>query len=249
MKPSRAIRGAGRGFTLIEVTIAVMLVALISLGLLMAMRVGFNAMQKSNDKLMHNRRVTGVERILRQQVAGILPVTAKCGGGDPQAPGEKIAFFEGEPGSMRFASTFSLQEGSRGMPRILEFQVIPGDQGVGVRLVVNEHLYSGPSSTTGFCSGKEPGENGEPAPVFVPISVGPGSFVLADKLSACSFVFLQPPRNNEPARWVTHWTRPVLPQAIRIVMLPLDADAASVELLPLTIPVHVTRLPLGPYAE
>ena len=68
------------GFTLIEVTIAVTLVGLISLGLLMAMRVGFTAMQKSNDKLMHNRRVTGVERILEQQVAGMLPTTATCGG-------------------------------------------------------------------------------------------------------------------------------------------------------------------------
>ncbi|MGH9591796.1 MAG: hypothetical protein ACRD5L_01800 [Bryobacteraceae bacterium] len=206
-------------------------------------------MEKSNDKLMHNRRVTGVEHILEQQVAGLLPVSAKCGGGDPQSPGEKIVFFEGETQSMRFASTYSLQEGGRGMPKILEFQVIPGNEGLGVRLIVNEYLYSGPTSTGGFCTGKGPDDNGGSAPLFIPISVGPGSFVLADKLSTCQFAFLQPAKDAEPARWVQHWTRPILPQAIRITMLPLREDSAAMQLLPLTLPVHVTRWPLGEYAE
>ena len=242
------MRGRESGFTLIEVTIAVTLVGLISLGLLMAMRVGFTAMQKSNDKLMHNRRVTGVERILEQQVAGMLPTTATCGG-EASAAGEKIAFFEGEPQAMRFVSTYSLQEGARGMPRILEFQAIPGDQGVGMRLIVNERLYSGPFSTMGFCMGKAAGDGGESGPAFVPIAVGPGSFVLADRLSVCHFAFLQPAKDAEPERWVEHWTRPILPRAVRIIMMPLQEDSSGIQLLPLTIPVHVTRWPLGPYAE
>ena len=45
---------------------------------------------------------------------------------------------------MRLASSYSLQEGSRGLPMILEYLVIPGENHEGVRLVVNEHLYSGP---------------------------------------------------------------------------------------------------------
>jgi prepilin-type N-terminal cleavage/methylation domain-containing protein len=33
---------------------------------------------------------------------------------------------KGEPNSMRFVSTYSLNEASRGYPRILEFTVVPG---------------------------------------------------------------------------------------------------------------------------
>lgn len=238
-----------RGFTLIEVVIAITLVGLIALGLILAIDVGLNAMKKSNAKLMHNRRVAGVEHILEQEVAGMLPVPAKCGGGDPQAPGEKIPFFEGEPQSMRFASTFSLQQGARGAPRILEFQVIPGEGGIGLRLIVNEYLYSGPLSVGGFCTGKGAGPNGESNPSFIPIAVGPASFVLADKLGECHFLFLEPAKDPQPARWVEHWGRDVLPEAVRIVILPLRGDSSEMQLLPLTIPIHVTRWPLGAYVE
>ena len=61
--------------------------------------------------------------------------------------GAKVAFFQGEPQSMRFVSSFSLHEGDRGLPHMLEFQVISGENGAGVRLVVNELIYSGPRST------------------------------------------------------------------------------------------------------
>jgi hypothetical protein len=46
---------------------------------------------------------------------------------------------------------------------------------------------------------------------------------------------------------VLHWKQPVLPEAIRIEMAPLDPEAARVNLNTLTIPVHVTRWPLGQY--
>ena len=43
---------------------------------------------------------------------------------------------------MRLVSTFSLQQGWRGPAEILEMFVIPGEDGEGVRLVVNETPYS-----------------------------------------------------------------------------------------------------------
>ena len=62
-------------------------------------------------------------------------------------------FFQGEPQSMRLASTYSLQQGERGLPMILEFQVIPGEDEQGVRLVVNEHWYTGPRGAGIYCIG------------------------------------------------------------------------------------------------
>ncbi len=88
-------------------------------------------------------------------------------------------FFQGEAQSMRLASTYSLQQGARGMPMILEFQVIPGENDQGVRLVVNEQWYTGPRGAGMFClgMGRDP-VTGLPGPIFVPIQIGGNSFVL-----------------------------------------------------------------------
>ena len=96
-----------------------------------------------------------------------------------------------------------------------------------------------------FCSG------GGPSAQFVPIQTGSGSFVLADKLAFCRFSFRELRPAPELARWIPQWTTRsrVLPNAIRIEMAPLDPSAARLEPVTLTIPVHVTRLPLEDYAN
>src|SRR5437764_12675560 len=124
---------------------------------------------------MANRRVASVQRILEAQVTNIMPVTALCNPGGDAAP-TRISFFQGELQSMRFVSSFSLHEGDRGLPHILEFQVIPGENGTGVRLVVNELVYSGPRSAGVFCLGTPPGAL---APAFRPIDPGPIALALA----------------------------------------------------------------------
>lgn len=237
-------RSQESGVTLIELLIAVTLVAMLAVGLLFAMRMGLSAMKRSNERLMSNRKVASVERILEQQIAGIMPVTAQCSieGGDG-APA-KIAFFQGEPGTMRLVSSYSMQDGSRGFPTILEFQVIPGEDNVGVRLVVNESLYSGPRSAGASCVGVPAGGAG---PQFRPVPIGPGSFVLADKLAYCRLSYREPVPPPEPHRWVTLWNKPFLPNAIRVEMAPLEPGGSKLQLVTLTIPVHVNRLPLERY--
>ena len=231
------------GFTLLELLIAITLFSLLSVVIVISLRVGLSAMNKVDSRLMSNRRVVGVERILEQEVAGIMPVTADCLSAG-EGPPASIAFFQGEPQAMRLASSYSLQEGSRGLPMILEYTVIPGENSEGVRLVVNEHLYTGPRGAGQFCA-----PSGSSA-AFIPIQIGPGSFVLADKLAYCRFSFrelLPPP---ELARWVPLWTQQrLLPNAIRIEMAPLNPSAARLEPVTLTIPVHVTRLPMEDYAN
>ncbi len=71
----------------------------------------------------------------------------------PQSSVQSMLFFQGEPSSMRFVSTYSLQDASRGMPQILEFQVIPGADNRGVRLVVNERPYTGAASAGALLPG------------------------------------------------------------------------------------------------
>jgi type II secretory pathway component PulJ len=235
-------QAAEGGFTLLELLISFTLLSLLTVAIVMSLRVGLSAMNKVDTRLMGNRRVAGVERILEQEVAGMMPVTADCRSSG-EGPSGRIAFFQGEPQAMRLASSYSLQEGSRGLPMILEYLVIPGENNEGVRLVVNEHVYTGPRGAGLFCAA------GGPTPQFLPIQTGPTSFVLADKLAYCRFSFrelLPPP---ELARWVPLWTkRQLLPNAIRIDMAPLTPSAARLEPVTLTIPVHVTRLPMEEYA-
>jgi len=237
------------GISLMEVLIAVSLLSLLAVGMLTAMRIGLSALEKTNRRLVSNRRVTGAQRVLEQQVAGFMPVIALARLA-PGMPPEKAPFFQGEPQSMRFVSSYSLQEASRGYPRILEFQVIPRDEGEGVRLVVSEHLYTGPVSAGQFCIGRrmDPLSN-TPVALFRPIRVGPGSFVLADRLAFCRFFFLNPPKPPDPNMWQPVWTRAGWPRAVRIDMAPLDEESTSLRPTVVTAPLRVDRIPIFDYGD
>ncbi len=244
MKRSRA------GVTLIEVLIAVSLLSFLSLGIMFALRIGLSALDKANRKLMDDRRVVGTQRILEDQLAGFMPVVALFAP-SPDAPGQKIPFFEGRPQSMRFVSSYSLGEAARGMPQILEFQVIPGEQDVGVRLVVNESVYTGPRSAGRFSlgTGTDP-ELGVLTRLFVPISVGPQSFVLADRLAYCRFSYLGLVPGTLLEQWTPAWIPINLwPMAIRIEMASLDDNPGTLKPLTVTAPVHVDRFPIYDYLE
>jgi hypothetical protein len=212
--------------------------------------VGMSALDKANRRLVSTRRVVATERIIEQQLAGFMPVIAIFAP-SPEATGVKVPFFEGRERSMRFVSSYSLQEAARGLPQILEFQVIPGENGSGVRLVVNENLYTGPRSAGAFCLG--PGtdpELGVGAQRFIPITVGPRSFVLADNLAQCHFSYLESAQDKNLEQWLPAWT-PInrWPLGIRIQMAPLDTDAARLKPLTVTAPVHVNRDPNFQYGD
>jgi prepilin-type N-terminal cleavage/methylation domain-containing protein len=236
------------GMTLIEVMIAITLLGLLMAGLMWAMRVSLTSLGKANDKLIANRRVTGAQRVLEQQIAGFMPVTAAMSG--PEGlPGTKLAFFQGEEQSMRFVSTYSLREGSRGVPRILEFQVIPGEQ-AGVRLIVNELPYTGSLSAGLLVVGREPNPDGIGLLThFRPIEPGPQSFVLADKLASCHFIYEELLPQPRFQRWTPLWTKDKWPDAIRIEMTPVDNDPGRLKMMTLTAPVHVSKLPLETYND
>src|ERR1019366_8426716 len=103
-------RRATAGVTLMELLIAVLLLSMLSVGLLFALRIGLNAYSKTQAKLMDNRRVAGAQRILDEELEGMVPVVAQCGLGMPGMQGGGSAqFFQGEPETMRLVSTFSLQ--------------------------------------------------------------------------------------------------------------------------------------------
>jgi general secretion pathway protein J len=229
-----------KGVTLIEVLIAVTLLSLLSVAMFLAMRIGLNAYGKADDRMMENRRAAGAQRILQGEMEGLVPVIAPCGVGTGGGPLTKSVFFQGEPAVMRLVSTFSLQQGWRGKPQVLELFVIPGERD-GVRLVVNETLYTGPAGAGRFCTG---------ARQFLEVNSGPQSFVLADKLAYCRFSFLAAAKDpNAPPSWVQKWNTQTWPLAVRVEMAPLEADASRVQPISVTAPIYLHRSPDIPYAD
>jgi hypothetical protein len=243
------IRRPTAGITLIEVVVAVTLFSMLSVGMLATIRMGLDSLHKTNSRLMENRRVAGAQRLLEQQLVGFMPVQAVCSGG-MGAPAIPFAFFEGKPQSMRLVSTYSLQEAWRGTPRILELQVIPGDEGRGVRLVVNEIPYTGPLSAGQFCMGMAPDpESSLMMPQFGPIQISTQSFVLADKLAWCRFSYLEPAKLPGIEHWRPGWVIQRWPIGLRVEMAPLEDNPARLRPLTVSAAIPINRLPNETYAD
>lgn len=233
-------RRRSAGVTLMEVLIAVTLLSLLTTGMVLAMRIGLNVFAKTNTRLMDNRRVAGAQRVLEQELAGLVPVVAACAG----AP-SKFGFFQGEPANMRLVTTFSLGQGWRGQPQLIELMVIPGEEGQGVRLIVNEIPYTGPRSAGAFCTGAGVDPMlGRVVFHFLPIRPTPDSFVLADRMAYCRFSYYAPGRTEaDPPVWVTQWPGPKWPYGIRIEMAPLQPDPSRLQPITVMVPITIFRAP------
>ena len=241
------VRRRDSGFTLIEILIAVSLVGLLSVAMLVAIRIALNSELKADARLMANRRVVGAQQALEQELNGFMPEVAFWQG---EGSGlRRVPFFEGLPQSMRFVSSYSLNGASRGLPQLLQFLVIPGTDGVGVRLVVNELPYNGPVSAGAQIAGFESVTAGVTHPVFFPIQAGPGSFVLADRLASCRMLYLALEKNPTRREWRQDWVQREWPLAVRVEMAPLESNPALLHPMTVTAALHAYRDPDKTYGD
>jgi hypothetical protein len=239
------------GVTLIEVTVAVTLLSLLSLGMVMAIRVGLSAYAKTESKLMDNRRVAGAQHIVQQELEGLLPAFVMCGANAQGGNGTRAVLFQGAPDGMWMVSTFSLQQGWRGQPQILQLFVIPGEES-GVRLVVNEIPYTGAVGASPYCTGTITIPNTiMPLAQMLPIRAGPTTFVLADKLAFCRFSYYTPPSpfGSDPPAWRPNWAAKGWPLAVRIEMAPETTDPSRLQPISITAPLHIRRDPEKVYTD
>lgn len=238
------------GVTLIELLVAISLLSALSLGLLFALRIGLTAMERTNDHLHATRRVLGADKVFSLQIASFMPGKIDCRPA-PDAPAVPVSLFQGEESTMRFLSSYSLNDATRGHPQLLEYQVIPGVDGRGVRLIVNERPHAGHFSPPGLCFAVTPDPlTGLPVGRFQPVQAAPGSFVLADRLAYCRFLYreeLPPPAAGE--RWVPRWVRTRWPAAIRVEMAPLEPHPARVQVTSFTELIRVNRDPFQQYGN
>jgi type II secretory pathway component PulJ len=210
------------GVTLIELMFSITLVALISAGLLFAMRTSLLTYDKLNQRMAEDRRAMRLELTLERQIGGMIPIMGDCSG---------RVFFNGDQQTLRFISDYSLAEGSRGNPRIVEYQV-DRDSAGGVRLMLNERVYGGPTTTASLCG----------AGAFLPVRLDSQSVEVAGKLAYCRISYHEfVAENLLLGNWVPLWDRPTLPSAVRIEMTDLDPATARLPALTLNVPLRITR--------
>jgi len=232
------------GMTLVEILIAVTLLSLLSVGMLVAMRLGFSTMDKTDARLIANRRVANTRAIIENEINGFTYSLAYFRPGTPAAA--SVPFFEGAPASMRFVTSYSVEDAWRGRPQIAAFEVVPGEQSRGVRLIVNETPWTGWVQAGQQISAVDP----DGLVHYVPVEAGPQSFVLADRLSYCRFSYLETLREPPFQRWRPDWaTLRQLPIAVRIEMAPLDPSAIKLQITTVTVPLEVNRVPGLNYAD
>jgi prepilin-type N-terminal cleavage/methylation domain-containing protein len=224
------------GMTLLEVLIAVTLLSVLSAGMMMAMRIGLSALSRTDSRLMDNRRIAGAQRILEQELQGVIPVVSPCGSGGPGGP--MVSLFSGQPTGLTTVTAFSLQGAWRGRPQVIQLFTGPDDNG-GMRLLVNESPYTGPENAGKVCTGT----SGTLANFLIP-SAGPTTFVLADHLREVRFQYLHMAEKVEdPGIWTTDWKEAGWPFGVRVLIVPMEPSPARLQPISVTVPIYLNRDP------
>jgi prepilin-type N-terminal cleavage/methylation domain-containing protein len=222
-----ASRDAQRGVTLIELMIAVSITAVITVGLLFALRTSIVAYEKTSDRLQSNREQLSRNQILSRELSGAMPVMSTCGNAN-------VPYFFGAASTLRMISSYSIAEGFRGYPQILDFETRRSPSGA-LQLVVTEYPYTGPSSTTALCGDSATSLSGTPSEPFV----------LADDLLSCAFSYrgtANPLAAKQDVNWASDWkTVNSLPLAIKVEMKPRSAPCGGLPSVNVTVPLRVDR--------
>ncbi len=106
--------------------IAITLVAGLSTGMLMAMRTSLLTYEKTAKRLESNRRFVKTQQMLSDQISAVMPVQGACLG-DAGRPVGIPSFLSGSEDTLRLVSSYSIAEGSRGYPQIVEYRVSPSN--------------------------------------------------------------------------------------------------------------------------
>ena len=217
MNKHRARRRRGNaGMTLIELLLAVTLFGAISASMGVVLNVAFTSLNKIDAKVDFNRRVISSQRALDQILNGLIPVVTPCGG--------RPVGMMGSATTMRFLSSYSLTEGSRGRPQIVELFTAPSPNG-GFRLLLNERPYLGKRMLTAICG--------------LQFLTNDSSYILADRLERCLFSFRRIDRESGGEMWTPAWVFPEWPSAIRIDMAPVKFQANQIQPATVFAPLFV----------
>jgi prepilin-type N-terminal cleavage/methylation domain-containing protein len=203
------------GFTLIEMLVALTLVAIIAVGLWSVFSVSVRAWSRGTESIDQTQRHRSILDKVRKQIASAYPLNGPTDlpldlpedlAVSAQQLSARNLIFTGAETSLSFISLNSLRfQESPGLT-IVSYEVALDSQG-DYSLVEREARY------TGQTFDQEVLENlSEATPVF-------------ESLSSCIFEYFDPGNNDNTSQWVSTWSaqdRRQLPAAISITMISRD---------------------------
>jgi len=223
--------GRRAGFTLIELIVSITLLSAILTGMLMAMRGGLLTLERVQSRIQDSRGALGLDQMIRRQIGGAVPATGLCALGDPSTAmaAAPSPVFRGTATAMLWVTSFSMTEGARGYPHLVEYRVLPNNDGTS-RLVAEEMLFASPATTTNYCS---------PPGLLKPLAPAGTTTVLLPRLASARFSYREVnPETRLGGKWLPAWIVPDLPYSVRIDLQPAGAAEIATSI---AVPLHITR--------
>lgn len=222
------------GFTLLEMLVAVTLVAMMAVGLWLVLRTSIRSWSRGTEFIDANQRHRSILDMARKQMASAYPLFTPIDGQQPFTPvdaqqqGASYLIFNGTENSLHFVSLNSLQfQESPGLT-LVSYEVAQDSQG-DYALVEKEARYTGQ----------------------LPDEVAPASFSkttpIFEKLTSCTFEYFDPGDSSNPSRWVREWEgrqQGRLPVAISMTMVSQDPRGNALSrhmVVPLQTEVNLLR--------
>lgn len=206
----RQLRLRTEGFTLVEMLIAVTLVALMALALWSVLRLTVTSWQHATASIDANQRHRATLDLVEKQLAS---VSALIPPPDPQLGLWQSPIFLGSETGVEFVSLCALRFRDNPGLTIVSYGVVQGSGG-DYSLVERESRYLGgdPTEDAGLDQGEEP------------------TVTIFDHLASAVFEYYDPGALDRPAQWVKEWDAldyGSLPAAIRISMIAREANGAT----------------------
>jgi prepilin-type N-terminal cleavage/methylation domain-containing protein len=224
---------AESGFTLMEMLIAVTLVAMLAVGMWSVFSVSVRSWSRGTEFIDNNQRHRSILDKVRKQIASAFPL---YGSNNLEQPGGSSFIFTGTENSMRFVTLNSLKfQESPGLT-LVSFEVVEGVDGTH-SLVQTEARYTGQIL--------------DPA-LMTNLS---GAIPIFEDLSSCVFEYYDPGNNDNTAQWVQSWDGEAMrkfPAAVSITMIARDPRGNSLNrhmVVPIRAEAHQFQInrvnPLG----
>ncbi|MEO7149508.1 MAG: prepilin-type N-terminal cleavage/methylation domain-containing protein [Rhodanobacteraceae bacterium] len=180
-----------RGFTLLEVLLALVLMALAMVGVWGALRTATRLTHGADALIARSDRVRAVQGFLRDYL----------GGAQPQAflhkANEQARMFEGDPDQMRYVAPMPAQLGAGGL-FVQALRLVSGDDGGQILQLTYAPLTNDAT---------------------LPTDTKPE--ILLDQLDGGHFEYLYAAGNGKPAQWRDSWHSPGgMPLAVRVILQP-----------------------------
>jgi general secretion pathway protein J len=208
---NRGPRRREGGFSLLEILIALTLVAMMAVALWSVFRISVASWKKGIDAIESNQRQRSILNLVRKQMASIFGLMTPP---DLQAGGVSYPVFSGAEDSMQFVSLNSLRFQENPGLTMVSYDLVQDRQG-GSILVEREAQYLGLDSTRDSYFDR----------------TDETFLTVFENLTSFSFEYFDPATNERPAQWMREWNAREmqrLPVAISMTMTAQDAAGRSV---------------------